>query len=394
MLIYDAKQILFIQLIRGVKMAKEKPKSKFYETFYSIKNRLRSGEISKELDDLIDFYLRNEKDNYGYQIVLAKELIIRRHRIDFALDLLKSIVNNEELLDSLLDPHDVLTKRYSAETAKEILNHAKFELARGLSTLKIYQESYDYYIELLNSSFRDLALVGIGRILCDLGYKNESLKAYDKLTEKIRKDKASLEIGRLQLASRKYLAASNNFYNYMKHFDKHNDGLRQMLYLHIKNNDKFHAYEDLMKYSIEEIQSDPELLNIAYYLKKHVAYFNLDIEFPDNYLIKQMTQYDIKYVQSMYGERLYNYDDNTLIVGADITNLFTYAKAAVDYTETVKVAFIDYYVFDYKCDIATLYGLPTSRIMVGVLPNTKDIVSIKVIPKLDDPEKFLRKRNK
>jgi len=360
-------------------MENKKVETKYQQTFSNIIYSIRNNMFDEELDNSINFYLRNEPDNYLFKFIIAKELLDKKSHLAFSYGLLQEVFNNKE-----------------ADT--DLRNQAKFTMANSLFQTKNYQEAYDLYIELLNTSYRNLSLVGIGRILFTLGYTKESIKAYEKLDSEEKKIRYACELGRSQLGDAKYMAANNNFCRYMeRYYRKKDEPYMQMMYLCIKNRDYERAYKFFKKLSRNFVKNDHELLNVYYYLQHFVEVEDLGYNVDYTYLTSQIDNYDLNQFLSFHLEKLYNYDRtcvNHVLIGADLTNLYTYAKAVVDYDKPVKIHFIDYYAFDYKENIASIYGRETSRCLVGTLPNTKNIVSLKVIPQLDDPEKFLKERTK
>ena len=346
-------------------------KSKF-EGRYDKAIKLMKENKFDEAIEIIEFLYRNDLECLPKLIDLTKQMFRSQCYPEVGINFLKSIME-------------------STRVDEDTSNYAQFELVRGLIKTRYFQAAYDMAIDLFGTSYEELAYVEIGRILSALGYKDEAKLAYSYVKDKERLDKISIEIGKINVVEKKFIAASNRFCPHVDDKYKKFEANTELMYSHLDQGHAQKAYSYLLEILNKPERKKADLAHALLYIQKMDPTLpNPGLNIKDDIFKKQLESYDPSIVRRRLLECLFDYNEAELIEGADTLNIFTYANAFVEYEKDnyYRSALLHFYAFDYKEPVVKIKGIPTSRIKVGVLPGTNNIISILAIPQLDDPLKF------
>lgn len=321
-----------------------------------------------------DFLLDNYNVDFKKSIYMAKLMFIKDYKSNMPVNLLNKIISDQNITE-------------------DDKNDARYQLSRGYVKLRLYQKAFDTLLFLTKTTYADLAYIEMGRILFFLGYNEQSIKAFNFVKDKAKIKSLGIDLGRLNMPQKKYIAASYNFCDLVSDEKYKADALVQMLYLHIKNGNYEKAMEYFKSLSKEKVKKQDDLMHIYYYLVSKCPKLK-----DDSYVVKkdtftkQIDNYDINLMYRKFPETFYDKKTSDFLDGVSLSNIFTYAKAYVDYSNPNKIAFVEYYYFDYKENVVSINGIETRRIKVGTLPNSKDIISIHAVPLISNPNAFIRKK--
>ena len=274
------------------------------------------------------------KNEIYSEFLKAKDLI-KKHKLKDAEEKLRTLYK--------LEPNDLVIK---FELAKILIKNNKTKL-----------EGKKLLLELLNTNSKTYAMLELGKLEVSKGNNDKAREYFEEL-----------------------LNTNNKIY-----------AVQELIYIEIKENNIIKAYELFEKIvSFNQIELNTKK-KLQFYLKYRLGLITKE-ELPKNYFFSQLINYDeekfIEHIKSHLDEndnkRLHTqYEKNT-----NLNIVINDIKMKIQNINPNISTLVDKYLIDYDYDIATINNSLTNRLEVITFSNTKDIITMYPITKLNNDIKI------
>ena len=280
----------------------------------------------------------------------------------------------------------------SSKSNDYLKNKATLELGSHLRYKGYLYDAYEVLYPLLSvKEFKDGALFELGLIESFLGNSEEAEKYLTEYKGK-HDEPAMLELTKIFISRGEEDTVKNNLKLLSQTMQK-DKALAEEMFYEIKNRNYDRAYELYKKARLSRTDIKPENLdNIKLYLEFMTGKRQITKN-KKNYFEFQLCGYSrgraISYIG--YADRntrsFYHY--------INLEALFDYAHKMIMNKNPYRYEMIEYYLVDCKeegcnTDVANVHGVGTHYLKVGVLPHTKNIISIRPVECLDGIKKKLK----
>ena len=253
-------------------------------------------------------------------------------------------------------------------------------------------------MDIKNGHYSEVVKYELGMIESFLGNINEAKKQFSSYQGPF-DERCKLEIGRISVAEENYNTARDAFNSLINIPSQRAKAMVEKLYLSIKL-ERFKESEKLLEsLKVSNVLKTDEFNNIDVFIKYKLGKVNKD-NVKQTYFTQQLFDYDyrrtIKYMSkkiSMQTRFYENYDETKL------EDVYKKVQETIKNMKPYRIEFTEYYIVDLReiynlPDVGIASGLATSKVKVGVISNTKNIISIKPIMNIDNIKKYYNEQKK
>ncbi len=371
-----------------------------YLSYKLLTKKKCSNHSSKQTVNFLKEAYYNDPNNLHIKFKYTKALLKSKKTFDEGKQLLEEIANHPKKIVNKSKDHDLEYKLNAiyilGQIEKEALNIKK---AQYLFTL------------LLKTDKKAQALFALGEIEKSAGNIEEARKKFEKIinliNEELKKEhkkktqintkykySAMFELGKIAKDNNNLDEARKIFW-YLYNYHNIHSALKQLLFVEIKDENYFEAYQ-LLEKIIKQQPLNLELKNIIFFLKYKIGLLtDNDIKNNTNYFCRQLINYDVNQAIGHISLHLDEQCNNTHTLynsNVDIESLFKYAQDNIASIPSTSSNICDKYVIECPSNISTISQIPTNLILVVTFLNSKNIIAMYPIPQITNKYNVTQKQ--